>query len=278
MNTSKVLNGKISNIQHFSIHDGPGVRTTVFFYGCPLRCKWCANPETWFDFEALKMAEASDCLAKEPLRPVLYTVDELVDQLMSQIIYFRNTDGGVTFSGGEATCQPVFLEAVASQLYERGIHMTIETCGVFDWRKLSKTMSMMDLIYYDLKHMSPQQHKIFCGRQNTVILENLIHLSQLGKELVVRLPFIHPVNDMPENIEAMADFIIKNEIKCSVELLPYHRFGEGKYEKLGLPKPSPCFKAPTTAILQKTINYFERRNITCFMDYSDGHPAAQMVK
>lgn len=256
MNTvlSNQTKGIVTNIQNFSIHDGPGVRTTVFLKGCPLKCQWCANPETW---------QGTDGDS--------YTADALVDKVMQQSIFFRNTGGGVTFSGGEPTVQYLFLNEVVDKLYRLGVDMTIETCGYFDW-ELAKTIVMrMDLVYFDLKHIDNFRHLDLCGVENKLILENLKRCYKEASKLIVRMPLIDPVNSDLETIALTVDYIAKNLPDVSVELLPYHQFGDKKYDLLGTERPSRNFKAPSNAHFDAVFDIFKSKGVRCFMTHSDSH-------
>ncbi|MDO4960510.1 MAG: radical SAM protein [Eubacteriales bacterium] len=218
--------GSVMQIQHFSVNDGDGIRTTVFLAGCPLHCIWCCNPEN------------AGCLDAEHRM----TVDEVVGIVAKESIFFRNGHGGVTFSGGEATWQQGYLRALTEQLYDRGYSLSIETCGSFDFAGVSDILEKMDLIFFDLKHMDPRFHRLFTGADNAAILDNLKKVSGLGVRLVVRIPVIVGVNAYEENILKTCEFIAANAPAASLELLPYHRFGADKYVKLGLPGPDERYE------------------------------------
>lgn len=218
--------GHISNIQDFSINDGDGLRTTVFFSGCPLRCPWCSNPETLYETGDLKSA------------------DEIFDRLQRSFLFFRSSNGGVTFSGGEPTLQADLLETLVDKCAVYGIHTAIESCGYFDFQRLRSVLEKLDLIFFDIKHMDPLQHLKATGRSNAPILENIKKTAPLSKEIVIRIPLIHPFNDSCDNILRTASFLRSCIPAPKIELLPYHFFGIEKYEKLGLEYPGKNFSSP----------------------------------
>lgn len=217
------------NIQDFSVNDGEGIRTSIFLAGCPLRCAWCSNPEG----QTLENAMTS-----------YMTADEVIDRIKKQMIFYRNSGGGVTFSGGEATVQLEFLGRLTRRLYDMGVSLAIETCGCFEFEKVKDILEKMDMIFCDIKHMDKQKHIEFTGRSNKNILENIRRLGRLGPSLVIRIPVIHGVNTEAENMNAAFTFLKKEVPEAKLELLPYHTFGEGKYKELGLTPPSAAFETP----------------------------------
>lgn len=233
-------------LQHFSVNDGDGIRTIVFMAGCPLRCAWCANPEGQTRRNAMThWAETEDILA----------------ELRHQAIFFRQSGGGVTFSGGEATAQPDFLREMVDALYDEGFSLAIETCGYFDYAQLAPTLRKMDTIFIDIKHIDPRQHHAFTGVDNALILQNICRASDEGLPLVVRIPTIVGVNADDETMTRVFDFFEKNQIRAKLEFLPYHRYGEAKYEKLGLALPDPRFATPSEEQLAHWTAMAEARGI-----------------
>ena len=232
-------------LQHFSVNDGDGIRTIVFMAGCPLRCAWCANPEGQTRRNAMThWAETEDILA----------------ELRHQAIFFRQS-GGVTFSGGEATAQPDFLREMVDALYDEGFSLAIETCGYFDYAQMAPTLRKMDTIFIDIKHIDPRQHHAFTGVDNALILQNIRRASDEGLPLVVRIPTIVGVNADDETMTRVFDFFEKNQIRAKLEFLPYHRYGEAKYEKLGLALPDPRFATPSEEQLAHWTAMAEARGI-----------------
>lgn len=211
--------GSIAQIQEYSLHDGDGIRTTVFFSGCPLRCRWCANPETW--------AQQGTSM----------TVKQVVDQVKRGAVFFRASGGGVAFSGGEAAAQPEFLNALVDAFDDLCIDMVLETSGYFDWSQMEPSLKKMSMVFVDIKHMDSAIHKRVTGTENALILENLRRLAGIGVPIVVRIPLIKDLNDSPENLRSTARFILEHCPSTPVELLPYHNYGVGKYRALGLEEP-----------------------------------------
>lgn len=240
------MGGYIMQLQHFSVNDGDGIRTIVFMAGCPLRCAWCANPEGQTRRNAMThWAETEDILA----------------ELRHQAIFFRQSGGGVTFSGGEATAQPDFLREMVDALYDEGFSLAIETCGYFDYAQMAPTLRKMDTIFIDIKHIDPRQHHAFTGVDNALILQNIRRASDEGLPLVVRIPTIVGVNADDETMTRVFDFFEKNQIRAKLEFLPYHRYGEAKYEKLGLALPAPRFATPSEEQLAHWTDMAEARGI-----------------
>lgn len=240
----KDLIGYISNIQRFSLNDGEGVRTSIFLSGCPLRCKWCANPETW------ELHSEKD----NQLNSRAMSLKEVVDIVKKDIIFFNESGGGVTFTGGEPSVQNYFLRELSKAFEKLGLEMAIETCGVFQWSKMSDILEKMDLIFVDIKHMDPLKHLEFCGVENHLILENIKKMKDLGGDIVVRVPLISNVNDSEENIRKTANFIKQNLSKAKIELLPYHELGDYKYDLLEISHKNKKFVKPSEA----KIKYLEK--------------------
>ncbi|SHI54344.1 pyruvate formate lyase activating enzyme [Dethiosulfatibacter aminovorans DSM 17477] len=221
--------GYISNIQRFSVNDGDGIRTTVFFTGCPLRCRWCANPETWNVKIGSREAEGIHTCEE-------MTVDQVVNEVKKDLLFYRDSGGGVTFSGGEASMQAGFLGGIVDRLEYLGVDMAIETCASFQWERMEPVLKKMDMIFVDIKTMDDEKHRVYCGEGNGTILENIMKMGSLDVPVVVRIPLMSGLNDDEENISRTADFVGKYLKKGRMELLPYHNLGEYKYDKLGLEK------------------------------------------
>ena len=230
------MGGYVMQLQNFSVNDGEGIRTTVFLAGCPLRCAWCANPEGQ--------------TVHNPMVTWMET-DEILAQIRRQSIFYRFSGGGVTFSGGEATAQPDFLRELTDALYDEGYSLAIETCGHFDFEQLRPVLKKMDLIFWDLKLMDPERHRRFTGVDNRLILENLKRVPELKVPTVVRIPVIKGVNCEKGNMEDTFSFLRKYVPDTSLELLPYHRFGEEKYRQLGLTPPGNEFSVPSEEELEQ---------------------------
>jgi pyruvate formate lyase activating enzyme len=231
--------GIIFNIQRFAIHDGPGIRTTVFFKGCPLRCWWCHNPESHkilpekFDGCNLRHGfDQSFSIDKDEIGKEI-SIDELMNVIVKDRIFYEESSGGVTFSGGEPFMQPEFLIDSLKECKASGIHTTVDTSGFSSSEVIIKTSDYSDLFLYDLKLMRDDLHQKYTGVSNQIILKNLITLDQLGKKIIIRIPIVPEITDTNENLFAIRGFISYLNNVIEVNLLPYHRAGEGKYIKYG---------------------------------------------
>ncbi|MGG5372194.1 glycyl-radical enzyme activating protein [Enterococcus sp. AZ196] len=215
----------IFNIQKFSIHDGPGIRTVVFFKGCPLKCFWCSNPES----QSGKPEQMWDNQKKEHTTVGEYkTMDEIITEVMKDEPFYEESDGGVTLSGGEVLYQAEFATELLRQLKEKGIHTASETTGFARNDVFSSFIEQVDLLYFDVKHYNEEKHKAGTGVSLKPILKNLKTALSSHKNLVVRIPVIPNFNDGAENATKFAELF--NEIGiATVELLPFHQFGEKKY-------------------------------------------------
>ena len=220
--------GRIFNIQRFSIHDGAGVRTIVFLKGCPLRCRWCCNPEGQ-EYKIEEMTQNG--VTKTVGRDV--TVAEVLAEVERDRIYYRRSGGGgLTLSGGECLAQPDFAAALLEAAHEKGITTAIETTGYAPIETVRRLLPFVDEVLMDIKHLDGEKHKTFTGRDNALILENARHIAREAKRLVVRVPVIPTFNASAGEIGAIAAFA--REIGAQeIHLLPYHRIGSDKYGGLG---------------------------------------------
>lgn len=227
--------GIVFDIQGYSIHDGPGIRTTVFLKGCPLRCAWCQNPES----QAARQERLRE--ADGPGRMVgrRTTAGEVFDEVAKDAIFYRRSGGGVTLSGGEPLAQPRFAEAILALSRDAGFHTALDTSGHGTWSRVRPVFEQCDLVLFDVKHLDPVRHREATGVDNELILANLRRVRELGIELWVRVPLIPGWNDDDANAAALAG-VVTRELgrETPVFLLPYHPFGEGKYEALGRKPPS----------------------------------------
>lgn len=227
----------VADIQRASVHDGPGIRTTVFFKGCPLNCAWCHNPEC-ISFESQLLQYPEKCIGCGMCEEGCFagakvvcgkemTVQELLTQILLDRDYY-GTDGGVTFSGGEPLAQKEFLKEMVAACKEKGIHSAIETSLI---RYDEEILSEMDYIMADLKIWDNSLHKSYTGVENTGIKENFVKLSSLGVPIEVRTPVIPEID---QGIPEISEFLKKLENVKKYTLLPYHPLGGGKWQALGL--------------------------------------------
>lgn len=253
--------GTVFNIQRFSVHDGPGIRTTVFLKGCPLRCDWCHNPEgidpephiaTFRDRcidcgSCREICDEKNCIscgkcvsacpsgARKRIGERI-TVDEVMKIVRKDRIYFDESGGGVTFSGGEPLYQPEFLLEILENCRREDIHTTVETSGFAPWTVLEAIHPLVDLFLYDIKSMDDEVHRGRTGRSNELILDNLRKLGGIHRDIVVRMPIIPDVNDSPGQRNAAVHFARSVEGVRNIEELPYHELGRHK-ETVGKRRP-----------------------------------------
>lgn len=222
------VKGRIFNVQRFSIHDGPGIRTIVFLKGCSLRCRWCCNPESQsFDFETITTAGVTKQVGEDT------TVGAVIDEVERDRVYYnRSGGGGLTLSGGECLCQPDFSEALLRVAKERGISTAIETAGYAKLDVVKRIIPFVDTVLMDIKHTDPEKHREFTGRDNALILENARYIAKEARELIIRVPVIPTFNDTKEEIRSIAEFARSIGAR-KLHLLPYHRIGSDKYAGLG---------------------------------------------
>jgi pyruvate formate lyase activating enzyme len=283
--------GIVFDLKKYSINDGPGIRTTVFLKGCPLRCQWCHNPEGQ-SFQPELMVRASRCLegcseclvscqpgalSKMDGVPVVdreicnacgrcaeacptqaleivgrrISSSELISEIEKDRIFYEESGGGVTFSGGEPLAQPEFLTEVLAACRLKGLHTVVDTCGHVTAEAFAGVADLADLFLFDLKIIDEARHREFTGRSNVLILQNLRWLAEKGKRVVVRLPLVPGVNDDPENIRRTADFLRSIGVIKEISLLPYHRMGKDKYKGLQMASLAERFTPPSADHINK---------------------------
>ena len=220
------VRGRIFDIQKFSVHDGPGIRTIIFLKGCMFRCKWCCNPEGQsFDIQTMTIDGKSKTVGQD------ITVGELMDIIACDMPYYRRSGGGVTLSGGEAFLQPDFAAAIFKECKKRGINTAVESTGAIDFKNIEKSLPFIDYFLMDIKHINSDKHKQYIGSDNHRVLENAVKISNAVKSYSIRVPVIPTFNDTEAEIEEIAKFAatLKTE---KMHLLPYHRLGQDKYAGL----------------------------------------------
>ena len=261
----------VFDVQRFSVHDGPGIRTTVFFKGCPLRCRWCQNPESlrpepemlWY---AERCGQSGDCRAACPRGALIdgperidrtrcdacgecesacafgawrrvgrrVAVDDLLDELARDKTFFDSSGGGITLSGGEPTSQLEAMGALAEGAVARGISVGLETCGLFRWERFAPHLGSFAFVFFDLKLMDPGAHREHTGSGNHLILDNARRLVAAGAPVSFRAPMVPGITDRSDNLDAMASFLCSLEVR-KLHLLRYHRMGLAKLPRLDLP-------------------------------------------
>jgi pyruvate formate lyase activating enzyme len=224
-----VRTGTVFDIKEFAIHDGPGIRVTVFMKGCPLRCSWCHNPEGISpEPQVIRRGDGERIVGKS------YSPVELANLINSKKDILRNNDGGVTFSGGEPLTQAGFISEVIDRL--DGVHVLLDTSGHGSKEDLTSLAARCDLVYFDLKIIDNQRHREYTGKDNRKILQNLKVLSMLDIPYVIRVPLIPGVTDTDKNLSDIAEIVYKlpGPGMLGVELLPYNRVAGGKYGSAGM--------------------------------------------
>lgn len=237
------MEGMIFDIARCSFVDGPGIRTTVFFKGCNLRCRWCHNPESQhFEKQTLDYGDhVTECGKK-------VSADEVFAEIL-QDQPFYGSDGGATFSGGECLLQPDFLSELLRMCRDHGIGTAVDTAGAVEASVLERVRPLTDIFLYDIKSCNAEKHKEFIGTDNQRILDNFRRLSSDGARIWVRVPIIPGFNDTVEDMLAIKHFLDSTDGCERVELLPYHRLGENKYRALGMQPVS--FDIPDEMLMQK---------------------------
>lgn len=223
------VKGRIFDIQKYSIHDGPGIRTIVFLKGCPLRCKWCCNPESQTGkIETMIVNGEEKVIGRD------VTVEEVIGEVMKDAAHFRRSGGGLTLSGGECLAQPDFASALLQAAKNSGITTAIETTGFAPYEIIEdKILPFVDTVLMDIKHMSSAKHQLFTSQPNERILENAKKIAESGANLIIRTPVIPTFNDTPEEILEISRFARSLKGVKQHHLLPYHRLGSDKYAGLG---------------------------------------------
>jgi pyruvate formate lyase activating enzyme len=283
--------GLISRVQKYSTKDGPGIRDTVFFKGCPLGCLWCSNPELIrsqpdllydrgkcvscgtcisvcphnalsFDrdkhivVDRQKCQASGECVAACPegaleLIGKEITADKLADILLKDRVFYETSGGGVTFSGGEPLYQSGFVRKIAQMMRSEGIHTALDTCGDVSWCRFEEVLDVIDLVLYDIKAADRELHQRLTGRDNDFILANVRMLAMQGVPLHIRLVVVPGLNDSLEELSARMEIIKELASVEQIDLLPYHRYGAGKYPQLGLDYPLDGLEEHTEEEIEK---------------------------
>ena len=292
------LEGLTFDIKRFAVHDGPGVRTTVFLKGCPLRCVWCHNPEAisrkpevFFHPErciscltcvegcpngaqqvtstGLRVYAREHCRLSGICVENCYSgalelagraasAEEVMAQLREDASFYETSGGGVTLSGGEPLLQSEFATEILRRCKAEGYHTAVDTCGQVQWRVFEQVLPYVDLVLYDLKHISPEQHQRYTGANNHLVVENLRRLSGYGASVEVRMVIIPTINDSREFIEGAARLLASLENITAVRILPYHRLAGSKYTKLGKENTMPDVDSPSNEAMLRIASWIRR--------------------
>jgi pyruvate formate lyase activating enzyme len=292
LTATALASGVVFDIRRFSVHDGPGIRTTVFLKGCPLRCPWCHNPEglsaapelVW---RAERCTRCGSCIAACP-EEALEWVDDVpaldatrctlcaicadecyaqarevmgrvmdADAVLAQVErdrpFYEESGGGVTFSGGEPLAQPEFLAELLGRARACGIHTALDTCGYAPWNALDRLRSNVDLFLYDLKVVDNERHRSVTGVSNTLILDNLERLAALARRIVLRVPLVPGITDDDANLHAIGTLAARLGVE-RVVVLPFHRLGRDKYARLGRTYEVSTIALPTDAHVARALH------------------------
>ncbi|MEJ2634342.1 MAG: glycyl-radical enzyme activating protein [Calditrichia bacterium] len=257
--------GIIFNIQKYAVHDGPGIRTTVFLKGCPLQCRWCHNPESQkSEIEPANGFRVRQFLTDTPVSAEeeenigqIVSAAEMMKEIEKDILFFDESGGGVTFSGGEPLMQPEFLAALLSACKAKEIHTAVDTCGHVPWKSFEKIYAKTDLFLYDLKLMNDADHVKYTGVSNRLILENLMKLTKAGKKIRVRVPLIPGITDTRKNLDGLADFLTSSKEIHHIDLLPYNFLSSSKYTKLNQPNQLGHLEVQSEEFLGEIKQHFE---------------------
>ncbi|HSV75267.1 MAG TPA: glycyl-radical enzyme activating protein [Chthonomonadales bacterium] len=276
-----VTSGLVFDIQRFSLHDGPGIRTTVFLKGCPLRCAWCHNPESGaampqLAYYAARCIHCGSCLnacpngaittdearvlrvrcqscgccarvcPSEALETVgkRQTVEEVLAVVLRDEPFYRTSGGGMTLSGGEPLFQPGFSLALLRAAREHGLHTAIETCALAPWPEIEALLPFTNLLMVDIKVVSAAKHRRLCRADNALILRNVRRLCETGAAILLRAPIVPGLNDTAQDIRKLGDLVLSLTGPPPLELMPYHGIGSGKYAALGMDYPLRALRSP----------------------------------
>lgn len=291
----------ISNIQRFSLDDGEGIRTTVFFKGCNLKCKWCHNPEC-IDFGPAVQLIKTSCtscgicekVCKQKVHRITngqhtmereacihcgecmefcnndalkrvgknYSAEEVMDIILKDKAYYETSGGGVTFSGGEPMLALSMLKELLMKCKKQGLSTAVDTAGHVSFDKYQKVMPYTDVFLIDLKVWDDEKHRFYTGVSNALIKENIRRISDSGKRIIIRIPVIGSVNDDLKELGEMAEFLKSIKMVELVQLLPYHLYGIGKYEMIGMESEQERFYAPGSEFMNQACALFQKKGIT----------------
>lgn len=302
MSQPQMVTGLITDIKRFAVHDGPGIRTTVFLKGCPMRCVWCHNPETQGDepivgWSAAQCIGCGQCVQVCPTGALERTADTLtvdrrlcvgcgmcasvcpaeaivlhgrtatVAEVMAEVDkdrpFYDNSGGGLTVSGGEPMHQPDFTLALMQAASEMGVPVCLDTCGYAPWEAFESALPYLDLVLYDIKTADDCLHRRLTGRSSSLIEANLEALLRAGAQVLVRTPVVPGYNATVEGIGSVADFLRTLKPVPPLELLPYHELGEAKFERLGMSYPLRDVEAPGEDLMAELARTVQDRGVNC---------------
>lgn len=253
------MKGCVFDIRHYAVHDGPGIRTAVFLKGCPLRCRWCHNPEGLEQEPAEiilekrmgdKLIHIPDTLGR------LMTADEVADEVLKSRMFFEESGGGVTFTGGEPLMQADFLEACISALRKHHLHIAIDTCGYARPELFDRIAGQADVVLFDLKHSDNKVHTLWTGASLEPVMRNLKSAALSNLPLYVRIPLVPGFNMSTEIYNQMADILWSLKSLQQVDILPYHSIASHKYSRLGLKYQMNDVRPSSKKEVNEVVSFF----------------------
>ncbi|MHB1376641.1 MAG: glycyl-radical enzyme activating protein [Candidatus Humimicrobiaceae bacterium] len=289
----------IFNIERMALHDGPGIRTTIFLKGCNMHCQWCHNPESISDKPELFFNSSLCIMCRKCMKACKHdvhvfsqenhildrrecilcgscvsvcpsqaldlcgkemSVNEVMDIVMKDDIFYKSSEGGITISGGEPLCQPESVFELLRKAKNKGLHTVLETNGNYNWKKIKPMLILIDIIRFDLKHMDSREHKYFTGSDNNLILGNLKRLINNNCKVVISYPLILGVNDSMQNVKEMIKVIKDLHSVLCVDVIPYHNLYISKLEKLGKKQKHVFFK-PSNLKVNEVKEFFREAGI-----------------
>ena len=250
--------GRIFDIQKFSVHDGPGIRTIVFLKGCLFRCKWCCNPESQsFEIQQMNMAGKPKTVGRD------VTVREIMEEVAKDMNYYRRSGGGLTLSGGESLLQPEFAKALFMAAHDYGMNTAIESTGAVKFEIIEELLPHIDYFLMDIKHMDSAKHKQYTTVGNELILENAKKIAQSGVKLIIRTPVVPGFNDTAEEIKAISKFVASLQSVEEHHLLPYHRLGQDKYAGLNRNYALKDVQPPSKEKMEYLLSVAQESGLKC---------------
>ena len=260
------MKGLIFSVRRYSIHDGPGIRVTFFMKGCPLKCRWCHNPEGISPFPEMviqtnKIGERE--FSKNEEVGTYYSVEDILEIIDKEKVFFKQSKGGITFSGGEPMLQVEFLLEALKECKKNGYHTGVDTSGYSSADNYRSIIPFTDLFLFDIKHLDDVKHIESTGVSNTGIIENYRHLLESGKDIMVRIPIIPGFNDDTDHLERLKNFISSTKTASlkRINLLPFHKTGSSKYKKFNFPYLMEGIIPPDEEKMQKIKELFMETGI-----------------
>lgn len=239
---------RVFDVQRFSIHDGPGIRTTVFLEGCPLRCGWCQNPEAFSEGGRAAMS-----------------AETVVAEVLKDRDYYALSGGGLTLSGGEPLLHVASARALLEEAKRHALHTCVQTSGAVPQASVAAVVGLVDLFQIDLKHMCSMRHRELTGAGNERVHRNIGFLLENGAAVQLRMPLLPGVNDDAENLDALARFVLDHS-QCALRLVPYHRLYLDKYARLGLQPGLPALEPPSVSVLERVTARLAHHGVTVEVD------------